>query len=136
MKTSRQMLGAWGEERAAIYLEKKGYTILDRNARTPYGEIDLIARQLLSVTNSNVSQNTKSRSMIVFVEVRTRSTDSFGYPEQSINRRKQEHMLASAQAYLQEHPHLEDEWRIDVIAVRRFRDSRPVEIIHFENAIT
>lgn len=136
MKSSRQKLGDWGEERAAAYLKEKGYTILDRNARTPYGEIDLVVRQPLTPEEDNPSQRQQQKSMIAFIEVKTRSTSSFGYPEQSINQRKQEHMLASAQAYLQEHPEIDEDWRIDVIAVRRFSDGRPIEIIHFENAIT
>ena len=44
MSGRRQAIGRWGENVAAGYLERNGYEILDRNARTPYGEIDLIAR--------------------------------------------------------------------------------------------
>ena len=133
MKTSRQALGAWGEDQAAAFLEKRGYAILDRNARTPYGEIDLVARQEFP---GEAGAGGDSKSMIVFVEVKTRTSLKFGYPEQAVNSRKQEHMLASAEAYLQSHPELEDDWRVDVIAVQRFRSGRPVEIVHFENALT
>jgi len=45
VKNSRQRLGAWGEGVAAQYLSERGYTILGRNIRTPYGEIDIVARQ-------------------------------------------------------------------------------------------
>jgi putative endonuclease len=45
MRRSNQSLGHWGEQKAARYLQEKGYRIIERNMRTPYGEIDLIARQ-------------------------------------------------------------------------------------------
>jgi Holliday junction resolvase-like predicted endonuclease len=45
-------------------------------------------------------------------------------------------MLAAASAYLQNHPELVEDWRLDVIAIQRFKDGRPPEIIHFENVIT
>ena len=136
MKTSRQALGAWGEDQAVAYLEKLGYAVIDRNARTLYGEIDLVARQELTGDTIAHGDENDTQTMIVFVEVKTRTSVKFGFPEQAVNSRKQEHMLASAEAYLQSHPELEDDWRVDVIAVQRFRSGRPVEIVHFENALT
>jgi putative endonuclease len=74
--------------------------------------------------------------MTVFVEVKTRSSTAYGLPEDSITPRKQAHLLAAAQAYLQAHPELEGDWRIDVIAVQR-QPAHPKPVItHFENAIT
>lgn len=136
MSSSKISLGKWGEEIAADYLIQKGYSILDRNARTPYGEIDLVARQELEVRAPDHSIPETNTSMIVFVEVKTRTTTYLGYPEQAIDARKRERMLANAQSYLQEHPELEDYWRLDVIAVRRFKSGDDVEILHFENVIT
>lgn len=136
MKTSKQKLGAWGEEQAASYLTNRGYEILNRNVRTPYGEIDVIARQHTPESTLNVVINQLRETTLVFVEVKTRRSLSFGYPEEAVDQRKAEHLLAAVQAYLQEHPELDEPWRIDVIAVRRFRDRRPPEILHFENAIT
>jgi putative endonuclease len=132
MKNKRQALGSWGEEVAAGYLRDRGYTILARNARTPYGEIDLVARQQIS-KNNNCSCDA---TMIVFVEVKTRSSSAFGMPEAGIGKRKIEHMLSSAQAYLQEHVELEEDWRIDVIAVWRSREGGEPQITHFENVVT
>jgi putative endonuclease len=120
MTKSRQSLGRWGEELAAQFLVKKGYSIIDRNVRTTYGEIDLVASQ---------GQTT------VFVEVKTRTTTSFGLPEESITTRKRAHILDSAQAYIQEHNKLGSDWRVDVIAIRKFPHQKP-EVTHFENAIT
>jgi len=120
MKTFRQALGHWGENLAANYLTQKNYEIVERNVRTPYGEIDLVARQ---------------GRITVFVEVKTRSSESFGYPESAITSSKQAHVIAAAQSYLLGHPELDGDWRVDVIAVRRFRSGQPPKIDHFENAI-
>jgi putative endonuclease len=120
MKNEKQSLGRWGEKLAAEYMVSLGFSILECNKRTPYGEIDLVAGK---------------DGVTVFVEVKTRRTSSFGLPEESVNQRKQMHILSSAEHYIQEHPELEGAWRIDVIAIRRFGDGRPPQITHFENAL-
>jgi len=117
----RKSLGNWGEKIAAEYLLEKGYLILERNYRSSYGEIDLIV-QIDKVT--------------VFVEVKTRSSNRFGYPEEAVTRAKMEHLSSSAQAYLQTHPEISGDWRIDVIAIARSRGVLPEEIVHFENILT
>jgi putative endonuclease len=117
-------LGRWGENLAAEYLGKQGYAILEKNARNAYGEIDIIA-----------CQESTQGSLIVFVEVKTRTSTAYGLPEDSINPRKQAHLLAAAQAYLLDHPDLDADWRIDVIAIQRFPRGQPPLITHFENAI-
>src|SRR3990170_3381994 len=103
MSSSRQSLGRWGENQAADFLAGCGYAILERNARTPHGEIDLVAQQEESGRDGSVMTT-------VFVEVKTRSSRAFGYPEESITPRKQAHLLSAAQAYLQEHPELVGDW--------------------------
>lgn len=124
MSDRRKSFGSWGERQAAAYLEQNGYEILERNARTPYGEIDLIARQ-----------TAQSGDATVFVEVKARHNSLYGLPEAAITPRKSQHLLASAQAYLLEHPELDGDWRIDVIAIRQMRDDESPQIIHFEDAI-
>ena len=118
MSITRQELGHWGEARAAQYLIAKGYTIVDRNVRTPYGEIDLVV---------------KDEEVLVFVEVKTRSGRSFGNAEESITDKKLQHMIDSAEAYLQEHLEHSGDWRIDVIAIHASKKDTP-EITHFKNA--
>jgi putative endonuclease len=120
MKNYKQSLGQWGEKQAAVYLGTHDFVILESNVRTPYGEIDLIASK---------------DGVIIFIEVKTRRTTTFGFPEESVNQRKQSHILSSAQHYIQEHPELEAAWRIDVISIRRFRDGCSPQITHFENAV-
>jgi putative endonuclease len=120
----RKSFGSWGERLAAAYLEHRGYVILERNVRTRYGEIDLVARQ-----------TTPAGQVTVFVEVKARHTAAFGPPEAAITARKRQHLLESAQAYLQEHPELDGNLRIDVVAIRRLRDGEQPQIRHFEDAV-
>ena len=121
MSLSRQALGRWGENLAADYLIKKGYRIIEQNVRTSYGEIDLIVQK---------------GDFLVFVEVKTRSTNTFGAPETSVTHQKQEHLIAAAQSYIQTSTKTDIKWRIDVIAIRKLKPEISPEIIHFENAIT
>ena len=131
MSTSRQALGRWGEARAAEYLIARGYAIVGRNVRTPYGEIDLVAR----LERTRTVNPGRSAPTTVFVEVKTRSTKTFGFPEESVTPRKQAHLLAAAQSYIQEHPELDGDWRIDVIAIQRDSSKTRPTITHFENAV-
>jgi putative endonuclease len=88
MTNRKQAVGKWGEEVAAAYLSGRGYEILERNIRTAHGEIDLVARM---------------GDVVIFVEVRTRTSSRFARPEESITPRKQSHMLAAAEDYTQLH---------------------------------
>ncbi|MEJ2598032.1 MAG: YraN family protein [Anaerolineales bacterium] len=124
MSNRRKSFGNWGERLAAAYLEQKGYTILERNVRTPYGEIDLVT-----------CQETQPGWVTVFVEVKARHTSAFGPPEAAITPKKSQHLLESAQAYLQAHPELDGDWRIDVIAIRRVRGGEAPQVRHFEDAV-
>jgi len=117
---SRQSLGHWGEAVAASYLSERGYVILDRNARTPYGELDLI---------------TRLGDALVFIEVKTRASNTLGPPEVSVSSTKRAHLLSASQAYLQAHPELGNDWRIDVIAILRLPGQK-AQIEHFENILT
>ncbi|MHB1120665.1 MAG: YraN family protein [Bellilinea sp.] len=116
----KQQLGAWGERQAEAYLIDHGLELLERNFRTLYGEIDLVMLQ---------------EDQLVFVEVKTRSNDAFGLPEESVTERKKEHLLQSAQQYLEDHPDSQLDWRIDVVSIRKKAGNDPVEIVWFENAL-
>jgi putative endonuclease len=112
-----KQIGAWGEATAADWLTERGYQILARNVRTPYGEIDIVARQ---------------NDVTIFVEVKTLISSKNFFPEHQITLRKQSHMLAAAEHYAAEHEI--DHFRIDVIAVEGKPGMKPV-ITYFENAI-
>ena len=119
MTNRRQLLGRWGEDTAAAYLAAKGYSILERNVRTAHGEIDIIASK---------------EGLLVFVEVKTRRSHAFGYPEDSVTRRKQTYLLSAAAEYLQAHPESGESWQFDVIAVEGTPGGK-AQIEHFENVI-
>ena len=135
MTRTSQRLAAWGEDQAASFMQEKGYRVVARNVRTPYGEIDLVA-QLDFADEIARCDHLSSTSLTVFVEVKTRRASGFGYPEMSVTAKKRVHLLDSAQAYLQLHPELAGDWRIDVIAIRLKGSEDSPEILHFENAFT
>ena len=112
-----QRIGKWGEDAAAGYLVDLGYEIIARNARTPYGEIDIVAKQA---------------DITIFVEVKTLTSSKNFFPEQNVTARKREHMLACAECYTAENTI--DHWQIDVISVEGKVGLEP-KITHFENAI-
>ena len=98
----KRELGARGEEIAARYLKEHGYKVLIRNYRSRYGEVDIICTW---------------GQIIVFVEVKTRTNNTFGSPEESITRIKREHIRKVALTYLQSYPHPFKEIRFDVIGI-------------------
>lgn len=85
MTDRRHQLGAWGESEAARFLEMLGYSIVERNVRTRYGELDIVARD---------------GSVLVFVEVRTKSKTTHGHPLETIDSRKQKKLIGMARWYL------------------------------------
>jgi putative endonuclease len=114
----QRFLGKWGEDTAANYLIERGLVIVGRNWRSPYGEIDLIA---------------KENEIYVFVEVKTRGSDQFGFPETAVTWKKREHLIKSTLSYLTENK-IDENWRIDVISIRKLRGNKS-EIEWFQNAI-
>jgi putative endonuclease len=118
---ARVRLGRRGENLAAVRLAELGYAIVGRNYRCPYGELDLIARH---------------GDVWVFVEVRTRRGSRFGTPEESITPRKQAHLIAAAQHYLQAHALAEVPWRIDAVAIALAPGGRLDRIDVIENAVS
>lgn len=118
--SNKQLVGRWGEQIAAEYLTAKGWKVVDCNVRTLYGELDVIAQD---------------GEVLVFVEVKTRTSRAFGLPEEAVTKLKKKHILESAQAFLQSHPEFDGDWRIDVIAVEGRPGTLDPQIDWFEDAI-
>lgn len=98
---NNRKFGSAGEDLACRYLEKQGYEILERNKHfSRYCEIDIIA---------------KYKKTTVFVEVKTRKTDSFGTPAEAITNEKYANIKKGVQFYLQENK-IKD-FRIDLIGI-------------------
>ena len=85
---NRGLTGAWGEALAAEHLRKNGFTLVGRNYRSRFGEIDLIAQ---------------SRRYVVFVEVKLRKSADFAAAREFVDRRKQERLRATASIWLETH---------------------------------
>ena len=114
-------LGKWGEIKARQYLEEKGIVILGINQRTHYGELDIIGQE---------------DGQVVFFEVKTRRSNSFGFGEESVSWAKQEHLVNSAEEYIQGHPDLGEDWRIDVVVIDGSPTDLKVVIRWFKNAVS
>ena len=111
-----QRLGRWGEQVATDFLAGHECEIIARNARTPYGEIDIVAKQ---------------GEIVIFVEVKTRTSNKMGLPEESITPRKRRHLVAAAEHYAAEHEI--DYWQIDLVSIEGRPGITP-KITYFENA--
>lgn len=118
--TYQQEIGKFGEKIAADFLLNKGFSLLDQNYHTRYGELDLI---------TSISET------IVFVEVKTRTSDAFGTPESSITDAKLERICNAALLWFQDHPDVRDDWRVDVVAVTLDHRKNIKEIQHFVNVL-
>ncbi len=94
-------LGKKGELIALNYLKDKGYTILDTNWRFKRDEIDILALD---------------NSTLVIVEVKTRSTDYFGNPEEAVNEKKERFLIRAANEYIEQND-LDFDCRFDIISI-------------------
>ena len=111
---NRRSLGDRGEDLAAAALKKQGYKILERNYRTPLGEIDLIARH---------------RKVLVFIEVKTRTSARFGVGQEAVHYGKQARYRELADYYLKKKRLGEITVRFDVVGIL-WQDGKPqVEVI-------
>ena len=111
--------GIWGEELVADYLRKRRYEILAHSYRSRFGEIDLIARK---------------QGVICFVEVKLRSSTEYGLPREFVDRRKQEKLRITAEAYLAQED-LDCDARFDVAEVYTDPSGRgKARIEYIENA--
>ncbi|MEJ3717550.1 YraN family protein [Paenibacillus polymyxa] len=117
-KDQRKAKGAMGEEAAALFLENLGYRILERNWRCRSGEIDLIAKQ---------------EHILVFIEVRSRSSSKYGTPAESVTPRKITQVRQTAAVYLHMNGMGDAPIRFDMISVR-LSDETAVVTDHFMDA--
>jgi putative endonuclease len=111
-------LGQFGETLAAKYLARKGYRIIEQNFRIRGGEIDIIA----------VDGNT-----LVYIEVKTRTGNQFGYPEEAVTPQKIKFLERAAKFYRLKRKNLPDLERIDVLALDLSNHNNP-QFTLFKNA--
>jgi len=105
--------GIEGEDHAVRALKRKRYRIVERNFRTPAGEIDIVARD---------------GKCLVFVEVRTRASVEFGLPQETVGSGKRKKLCKAARWYLQKKRIDDVDCRFDVVAVLMEDGSRKPRI--------
>ena len=114
--TDKMKMGVDGEQAACSFLKQKGYEILEKNYRYRKSEIDLIV---------------KHDNWLVFVEVKTRSSSFFGYPEEFVDRKKQLMIFDAAENYM-----YEKDWngnvRYDIVSIMAVKGK--LEVYHIEDA--
>lgn len=109
--------GIKGEEIAENFLQTKGYKILHRNWRWEKKEVDIIA---------------ETNSLLVFIEVKTRSASHFGFPEDAVGHHKQDYLKIAAEEFLHQYP-IYTQIRFDIISIIT-QQGLIKEIVHFEDA--
>ncbi len=110
----RQAFGKAGEQLAVRYLKKKGYKILAQNYTCPVGEIDIIGRH---------------KKTIVFVEVKTRKSMSYGSARLAITAHKRRKISMTALYYLKSSHQMDQGARFDVVTVQSTGGTQEIDLI-------
>jgi len=119
---ANQARGAFGEDLVARWYAARGYQVLDRNwRRARVGELDLVLGR--PVGRSSVG-------LVVFCEVKTRSSTAFGHPFEAVNATKLERIRRLGWAWLDEHDLKHVRMRVDVAAVLGATGAPAVEVLH------
>lgn len=109
---NRSSLGKKGEILASKFLTRKGIKVVERNVRTPFGEIDIVGKRLRKY---------------YFIEVKTRRSTMCGAPQEAINKIKKEHMINSALYYLKGQ---DVEFEIGVVSILEKKGEFEIEYIN------
>jgi putative endonuclease len=116
MADPRRGFGQEGESLAAAFLRRRGFKILATNFATPAGELDVVC---------------EDGACVVFVEVKTRRSKDFGYPEEAITPEKRRHLARAANRFLAFYAWESRPFRFDAVAILH-RDGTEPEIAHYE----
>lgn len=118
---AKNVTGQKGEDFACEYLKKKKYDVLVRNYNTRQGEIDIIATL---------------KEKIVFVEVKSRTSQKFGSAAEAVTWKKRQHIKQAALLYLQNEKPKHSSYGFDVIEVYMTKDGEMQELNHIKDAFT
>jgi putative endonuclease len=121
VELTRAEIGALGERHAARMLRAKGYRLIEANARVTNGEIDLICSR---------------GDTLIFVEVRTRTSETFITPGESVNESKQKRIVRAARRYMKIKKIDETPIQYDVVEVIATKYGKIVDIRHIEAFIS
>jgi len=117
-KDKRQNIGAFGETLACDFLKKRGYKIIDRNARLSYLEIDIIA---------------KTKQELVFIEVKTRISQILGPADEALKNSQIKNLKKAIVKYCAKNKQKLDNIRLDLISVNIILPKKSAKIKHFKN---
>lgn len=120
-KFSKLKLGKTGEEIAQKFFESNGFSLIEKNFRFERAETDLIFKN-------------DFKKLIIFAEVKTRTSKKYGEPEESITEKKAKQLIKSAQGFIFLHPEYEDyEKRFDIVSI--VKKNNNFSLKHLENII-
>lgn len=112
-----QLVGSLGEKKAAEFITNLGYKVIEKNFKCKLGEIDIIAFY---------------KNKIVFIEVKTRSSNLFGSPAEAVSKKKLNSIIKTLQFYLKIKNNTGADFRIDVIEIYMLPEDK-IEINHIKN---
>lgn len=118
------VVGRIGEDVAVTFLKSKGYKILDKNFKTKYTELDIVCKPSRLIKGKD----------LVFVEVRTKTGERFGTPEETINFKKKKKLMRSVKFYLTFNRGIK-KYRVDVICIVLNRDLTVKRLSHYKNIL-
>lgn len=121
-------VGEIGEELAVKLLKKKGYKIIKKNYRTKYAEIDIICKP----KNNFLDVMRNISKPLVFLEVRTKTGEKFGRPEETINKKKLWKLKQNAKAFVTFNNY-EGQYRVDAICIVLDVNKNLKRINHYKN---
>lgn len=110
-------VGRTAEDVVLNYLKRRGFTIIARNVSFPFGELDLVA---------------SLKGTMVFIEVKYRKNNAFGFPYEAVSQKKQRKIILAAKAFLKDRPGAMPHCRFDVISLSG--DLTTPSIEHIEDA--
>jgi len=115
-----QKVGQFGENLAKNYLISHGYRIMDCNVKTSYKEIDIVA---------------KYQKTLVFIEVKTRTSEKFGTADEAVSRRKISNLKKALNIYLYKNDLDENDVRLDLISIDINKNNKTAKIKHYKGII-
>lgn len=125
--------GSFAEGLAEKFLKKRGYKIVGKNYRKPWGEVDIIAEK-----SAFVKASADEEKILVFVEVKASNSPApKGFePEKRVSNDKIKRIKRVAQTYIQQNNLDGRSWQIDIIAIELNKDRGTAKITHFKNIDT
>ena len=129
-KKNTKLIGSLGEKVAANYLEKKGFTILEKNYWKKWGELDIVAKKARTVHFIEVKAVSYETKQMLLYAV----SKGTWRPEEQVHQFKMKQIGKALQTWISENQY-EGEWQIDVIAVRLVVQEKYATVNYIDNIV-